>query len=85
MEPSELILKEFLRMTVKSGSLYLVPPKISLIPFKVREAIAEANKFVRTGFSSCTITASEELLRPATKKRSTRSIGIDLASNPSLT
>lgn len=42
-------------------------------------------KFVRKGFSLCTIKSNEELLNPASHTRSTRFVEVDLASDPNLT
>ena len=41
--------------------------------------------FVRKGYALCPLVRNEELLRPATEKRSTRLVEVDLSRHPKLT
>eukprot|EP00904_Undaria_pinnatifida_P005299 jgi/Undpi1/189/HiC_scaffold_1.g00186.m1 len=52
---------------------------------EVRKAMKRPEKFVRRGYALCPIVLNEELLRPATKTRSTRLVDVDLSLHPELT
>ena len=51
----------------------------------MKKAKKHTDNFVRKGYALCPLVNNEELLRPATEKRSTRLVEIDLSRHPDLT